>query len=98
MLSCHTRGFCPSCHAKRLEEWGEWLREELLLGDLCQAAVQALLKYFEATTNTELLPGVVTCIQTFGDRIDLHPHVHCLVREERMSKDGSIMSRALMII
>lgn len=21
-----TRGFCPSCHAKRLEEWGEWMR------------------------------------------------------------------------
>jgi len=23
MFSCKTRGFCPSCHAKRLEEWGE---------------------------------------------------------------------------
>jgi len=23
MLSCRTRGFCPSCHAKRLKEWGE---------------------------------------------------------------------------
>jgi hypothetical protein len=31
MFSCRTRGFCPSCHAKRLEEWGEWMREELLL-------------------------------------------------------------------
>jgi len=28
-FSCRTRGFCPSCHAKRLEEWGEWMREEL---------------------------------------------------------------------
>ncbi len=26
-----TRGLCPSCHSKRLEEWGEWMREELLL-------------------------------------------------------------------
>jgi len=25
MFSCRTRGFCPSCHAKRLEEWGEWM-------------------------------------------------------------------------
>ncbi len=24
MFSCTTRGFCPSCHAKRREEWGEW--------------------------------------------------------------------------
>ena len=31
LFSCRTRGFCPSCHAKRLEEWGEWVREELLL-------------------------------------------------------------------
>jgi len=30
-FSCRTRGFCPSCHAKRLEEWEEWMREKLLL-------------------------------------------------------------------
>jgi hypothetical protein len=24
-------GRIPSCHAKRLEEWGEWMRETLLL-------------------------------------------------------------------
>ena len=31
MFSCRTRGFCPSCHAKRVEEWGDWMRETLLL-------------------------------------------------------------------
>jgi ribosomal protein S27E len=31
MFSCRTRGFCSSCHAKRLEEWGEWMRQTLLL-------------------------------------------------------------------
>jgi len=30
-FSCKTRGFCPSCHAKRLEESGEWMRETLIL-------------------------------------------------------------------
>ena len=30
-FSCHGRGFCPSCHAKRREEWGEWMRESLVL-------------------------------------------------------------------
>jgi len=25
MFSCKTRGFCPSCHAKRLEELGKWM-------------------------------------------------------------------------
>jgi len=29
MFFCRTRGFCPSCNAKRLEEWDEWMREEL---------------------------------------------------------------------
>jgi hypothetical protein len=22
---CRTRGFCPTCQAKRLEQWGEWV-------------------------------------------------------------------------
>jgi ribosomal protein S27E len=29
MFSCRTRGFCPFCHAKRLEEWGEWMKQLL---------------------------------------------------------------------
>jgi ribosomal protein S27E len=113
-FSCKSRGFCPSCHAKRLEEWGEWMRETLLLdvphrqvvftiprmlriffkykrrllGSLCQAAVRALLKYFQVVTGAELVPGVVACIQTFGDRINLHPHAHCLVSEGGEDKEG----------
>jgi hypothetical protein len=31
MFSCKTRGSCPSCHAKRIEEWGEWMRGKLVL-------------------------------------------------------------------
>jgi hypothetical protein len=30
-FSCHGREFCPSRHSKRREEWGEWMREKLLL-------------------------------------------------------------------
>jgi|GEM_PF-3407927 len=30
-FSCKTRGFCPSCHAKRLAEWEDWMRTTLLL-------------------------------------------------------------------
>ena len=29
-LSCKTRGFCPSCHAKRAALWAEWLATEVL--------------------------------------------------------------------
>jgi ribosomal protein S27E len=115
MFSCKTRGFCPSCHAKRREEWGEWMREELLLdvphrqvvftvpkmlrlffrfkrkllNNLCLSAVRALLKFFHTATGLELMPGVVAVIQTFGDRINFHPHIHCLVTEGGTTPDGA---------
>jgi len=59
-----------------------------LLGDLCQAAVQALLKYFQAATGTELRPGVVASIQTFGQKINLHAHLHFLVTEGGEDSEG----------
>jgi len=30
MFSCKVRSFCPTCHAKRREEWSERMREELI--------------------------------------------------------------------
>ena len=114
MFSCRTRGFCPSCHAKRLEEWGEWMREELLLdvphrqvvftipkmlrvffrynrrllGDLCRLALRSLTRYFEVVSGSALTPGVIAAIQTFGDRINFHPHLHYLVTEGGVDKAG----------
>lgn len=29
-LSCRFRGFCPSCHARRLAEWGDWVLDTVL--------------------------------------------------------------------
>jgi hypothetical protein len=113
-FSCKTRGFCPSCHAKRIEEWGEWMRETLLLdvphrqvvftipkmlriffkfkrrllGDLCRYALRSLARYFEVLTGSALTPGVVAAIQTFGDRINFHPHLHFLVTEGGMDEAG----------
>jgi hypothetical protein len=114
MFSCRTRGFCPSCHAKRLEEWGEWMRETLLLdvphrqvvftiprmlriffksnrrllGPLCRSALRSLIRYFAAVTGSELMPGVIAAIQTFGARINFHPHLHFLVTEGGVDKAG----------
>ena len=36
---------------------------------------------FEGLTGSALVPGVIAAIQTFGDRINLHPHLHFLVTE-----------------
>jgi hypothetical protein len=114
MFSCRTRGFCPSCHAKRLEEWGEWVREtllldvahcqvvftipkmlrpffkykQLLLGDLCRLALRTLTRYFAALAGSDLMPGVIATIQTFGNRMNLHPHLHFLVTEGGVDKAG----------
>jgi hypothetical protein len=115
MFSCKTRGFCPSCHAKRREEWGEWMREELLLDvphrqvvftipkmlrlffrfkrklldSLCLSAVRSLTKFLHTATGFELIPGVVAVIQTFGSRINFHPHIHVLITEGGTAPDGS---------
>jgi ribosomal protein S27E len=113
-FSCRSRGFCPSCHSKRREEWGEWMREELLLDvphrqvvftipkmlrlffrykrklldSLCLSAVRTLVKFLHTATGHKLMPGVVAVIQTFGDRINFHPHIHVLVTEGGTAPDG----------
>ena len=113
-FSCRTRGFCPSCHAKRLEQWGEWMREELLLdvphrqvvftipkmlriffkynrrllGSLCHSALRSLIRYFEFVAGRDVMPGVIAAIQTFGDRINAHPHLHFLVTEGGVDEAG----------
>jgi ribosomal protein S27E len=115
MFSCRTRGFCPSCHAKRLEEWGEWMRETLLLdvphrqvvfvmpkmlrvffkynrrllGDLCRCALRCLTCYFEIVVGSKLMPGVIAAIQTFGNRMNPHPHLHFLVTEGGVDEAGA---------
>lgn len=35
------------------------------------------------------MPGIVTVIQTFGDRINFHPHIHVLVTEGGVSREGA---------
>jgi hypothetical protein len=59
-----------------------------LLGSLCQAAVQGLRKYFQAATGEELVPGVVASIQTFGQKVNLHPHPHCLATDGDEDSEG----------
>jgi hypothetical protein len=44
--------------------------------------------YFEVTTGSELMPRVIAIIQTFGTRINLHPHLHFLVADGGVDKAG----------
>jgi hypothetical protein len=35
------------------------------------------------------MPGVVAVIQTFGNRINFHPHIHVLITEGGTAPDGA---------
>ena len=59
-----------------------------LLGDLCRCALRSLARYFKIVAESELMPGVIAAIQTFGDRINLHPHLHFLVTEGGVDEAG----------
>lgn len=43
----------------------------------------------EAHADRDLMPGVVAIIQTFGNRLNFHPHPHMLVTEGGRTSDGS---------
>jgi ribosomal protein S27E len=60
-----------------------------LLGELCRAAARSLMVYFETLTGEELVPGIIAAVQTFGDRINFHPHLHLLVTEGGVDRTGT---------
>ena len=49
---------------------------------------QTLTRYFAAVTGSDLRPGVIAAIQTFGTRINFHPHLHFLVTEGGVDEAG----------
>jgi hypothetical protein len=59
-----------------------------LLGELCRCALRSLIRYFEIVTSSELMSGVIAAIQIFGNRINLHPHLHFLVTEGGVDEAG----------
>jgi hypothetical protein len=59
-----------------------------LLGDLCRCALRALTRYFEEAAGLAVKPGVIAVIQTFGDRINFHPHIHFLATEGGLDPAG----------
>ena len=59
-----------------------------LLGELSRAAVKTLMVYLEALAGEPLVPGIIVAVQTFGDRINFHPHLHLLVTEGGIDRAG----------
>jgi len=59
-----------------------------LLGELCLSALRSLIRYFEVVAGSDLMPGVIVAIQTFGAKINFHPHLHFLVTEGGVDEAG----------
>jgi Transposase zinc-binding domain/Putative transposase len=74
------------------------------LGLLCKSAWQALRQMFqEVSPDSSAVPGVVLSVQSYGDRLNLHPHVHAIASRGVWSSDESfeaipaLDSRQLML-
>jgi hypothetical protein len=106
-FSCKGRHFCPSCHQKRVVEFGEFLcptvlakiphrhivfslpkiirryflYDLLLLGKMSRCAWECLEFFLKASCPGDSMPGAVVAIQTFGDLLSYHPHLHMLITE-----------------
>jgi ssDNA-binding Zn-finger/Zn-ribbon topoisomerase 1 len=64
-----------------------------LLGELCQAACRTLCAVYKAVSGrADGVPGVIGAIQTFGDLVHWHPHIHVLSSEGVFLPDGSLVA------
>ena len=105
-FSCKTRYFCPSCQAKRVAAFVEWVSEQILeavdhrqlvwtipralrptfrrdrrlLGELARCAWKTLEDYTQTQSlDRAAAAGAIVAIQTYGDQLNFHPHLHSLV-------------------
>ncbi|MFC1746531.1 transposase [Candidatus Riflebacteria bacterium] len=116
-FSCKCRHFCPSCHAKRVVEFGEFLVTEVLaqvphrhvvlslpkfirryflydrklLGKLSRCGWETLKLYLETACPGGSVPGAVVAIQTFGDLLAFHPHLHILVTDGCFQREADFI-------
>jgi ribosomal protein S27E len=64
--------------------------DRALLGDLARLAWETVLEVYRATLGRDdLLPGALAGIQTFGELIHWHPHIHALVTDGAFDADGT---------
>ena len=67
-----------------------FLHHRELLGELSRAAAETVKELMSAAGGEEegLRPGVVSMVQTFGDRVNYHPHVHALSSRGGWTRSG----------
>jgi len=66
--------------------------ERRLLGELCRAAARTVTTVYRAASGRpDAVPGMIGAIQTFGQLVHWHPHIHALVTEGVFLPDGSFL-------
>ncbi len=64
-------------------------RDRRLLGKLSQCAADALKTLFHAACKDLMaVPGIIIAIQTYGDLVNSHPHLHALVTDGTFGPTG----------
>jgi hypothetical protein len=71
-----------------------FLHHRELLGALSLAAYETVKELMAAAAAVEkgFRPGMVSVVQTFGDRANFHPHVHALVSRGEWTASGERMA------
>ena len=66
-----------------------------LLQDLCRAAHECLIEFLPTSLGLpEGVPGIVMAIDTFGEYLDFHPHLHALVADGLFCAFGGLPRHA----
>lgn len=97
-FSWQCRYFCPSCYAKRLTIWTQWLETTFLyrrrlLGKIARVAARTVTAAIRTLTGErDLAVGIVFCLQRHCSLANWHPHLHLLVTEGGFQPDGTFVS------
>ena len=62
-------------------------KDRKLLSQMARCASETIMELYRALYQ-EAKPGIVLSIQTFGDLLLWHPHIHCLVTDGVFDKDN----------
>jgi len=70
------------------ELWGYFLKDRSLLNVMADAGAQLIKDILSFYRKEGIEPGIILIIQTAGRALNFNPHLHLLITEGGLSKDG----------
>jgi hypothetical protein len=71
-----------------------WLLNVKRMTNILFAGVRdTLFEFFEDTKHIGGKPGIIATLHTWSQTLILHPHIHCLITEGGLAKDGRWIKR-----